>query len=544
MTALTPFDYGLLALCLPLALWLRTWRLKDQGHRYSDEGLYAVRALFQLELLGFIRRNLRALRHGHETLAGIFERLPHGWYARNANYQIHEWAVALAQKLSGRREWSGLLVSAAFGMLIVLCLPLAALGLGGLPAFRLALVLVTVDAVGVYYSRTAFGDTMASFFLLLAAWGVLTSPQEPLALTAAGFALGLCLMSKTQYYFVALGLEVFLTLSLAGGNDLMTWLGGLVLFNLGVALPIVGIEAYGRLLRRWGYDQRTYLELVRHQYFTITKDGDRVEADSGYRSEIPWLRWRWLQMLWQVQGPLYCALLLAAAGNVLWRGEKAGLALLLIGLIPAANWLRLQFCALRYLFAGQVLLLLLIALYLPAGGALAGHPGRFALVALAILAAGLWRLPRYFQQSGHRQALHWLRSRTERLFCTDYYNAQLYFPRACVRYAPNSIDELRMLAGRGFRYWMVDLHATYALWDAQEAVLATVQSRLAPVAEFVDEGTLQRHFWWEYCYSKIVTPKYERCFRVAPATHRTVKIYDLSELPADLRPEPTPGVTP
>jgi len=501
--------------------------LSVQGHRYYDEGLYFIRAIYQYELLAFVAKNFRKLFRGEEDLKDIFSKLRRGWYPRNANYQLHEWLLALTMRCCGQRHSSGLFLSAGFGLLTVVALPLIALQLGGKPAFWLALALVAVDSANVYYSRTAFGDTMAAFFLLLGLYclWLATAGSFPLALLG-GILCCCCLMSKTQYYFLVLAAEACLLVAIVFAAQSWLLLQLAVVFNLGLLLPILLIEGFYRLLKHWGYEQPTYLQLVRHQYFNITKDGDDYEKRSSYRREIPWFRWRWLQMYWSIQNPLYCLLLLVAMSTALLSGEPLAYGLIFVAAVPVFNWLRHEFCALRYLFASHLLLILLMALQV---GPLLPAAWLPALATLIVIVGLFWN-QKYLQPSAHRDAYKYLAARAEKIYSADFYNAQIYFPRDAVHYAPNSLDELRRQHREGFTHMLVDVHATFALSDAQEEVLQQIERQLDPVAEFPDESIICDYFWWEYCFSKLVNKKYERCFRVAQQDYRTVRIYDLAPL--------------
>ncbi len=522
-----------------LGVSLRFHRLLSQGNRYYDEGLYQARALFQFHLLAYVGRHLRGLVTGREDLKDTFSKITEGWYARNANYQLHEWAIALAMKMFGQREWAGRVVSAFFGVLIMLLLPVVAFRLGGPVSFWVALGLVATDAVAVYYSRTGFGDTMASFFLLLAIFflhqGSLLA-AAPVLVFLAGVSASLCLMSKTQYYFLVLGLETWFAALFLTQGELLPVLLLFVFFNLGLGLPILVIELYYRVLKHWGYEFPTYLQLVHHQYFTITKSGDRVEEQTDYRQKIPWFRWRWLQFFLLIENPLVFLLFLLTAVQILRAPTTLGLWFLLLAAIPVCNWLRNQFCALRYLFANSVVLLLAASLFLPKILPLSEPAVLWTLLLVHGIAGASWSW-KYTRPSSRKKLYETARAMgVRKIFSADFYNAQIFFPRQAVRYSPSSLAELRRLYAEGFTHMLVDVHSTFALRDDQEEIVAMVEKNLKPVVELDDEAVREQHFWWEYCYSKIVTPKYERCFRESPEKYSTLRLYDLGPLAAGNSP--------
>ncbi len=177
--------WGVLALALLVGIGLRVWRLDEAGILSVDEGRYYLDALSKYNegrVYGEMVDAALAERRGGAPFL-LEQALPKAYETLGALHPfspklLYNYLAAGVMALRGPSIEASTYIEALFGILMLPAVFLFVRRLAGSGPAALATLFMSVSAYHLYYSRNAYPQTAAAFFVVLAALAHLRGEQH------------------------------------------------------------------------------------------------------------------------------------------------------------------------------------------------------------------------------------------------------------------------------------------------------------------------------------------------------------------------------
>lgn len=352
-----------------------------------------------------------------------------------------------------------------------------------------------------------------------------------LAFFAGGLLFGVVFFSYSGLLFTLMGVTVFSVLALFACYGFVLasqmLLNQVLWFVLGLGILPVLFEFYFRLLKWRGYPYKTFLQFFFHANQTA---GQNITLNDVYAAKKNHniRNWQFIQLFYSLEGAVFTGL---------------------IGLGVIYSFLHLTLFNVLILF--QFFYGIYTWMTFPSGKSSRYFYNQFYFSLPFIIANGLqffpWALQwlilvaafielfinrRWlFSKTAFTKSIQWLEQQgARRVFGVNFYPLNLIFGRANVRYAPNTLEEMRELVAQGYYYWHVDWQTDFAIFDNQLALLEQVESTIEPAYQVKDDFFEHIATYWMYLGEAAVTPAWDRGTSALSTKKREfIKIYDLSE---------------
>ncbi|MFC1888352.1 ArnT family glycosyltransferase [Thermodesulfobacteriota bacterium] len=394
---------------------------------------------------------------------------------------LHSILCALPMFVTGYRWDSGALVSAFTGTLTILAVFFLGRRLYGERIGLIAVLVMSVMGYHLIYSRNAFCEANSLLPIVLAfifyhksrtgegrtgvrdaaltgvLWGTAAAVHDRwLSMILIIWAL------EAHYWFVNRDVPV------------RTRFNRFILFHVGlmavpslIQLPYIVLIVVGKSMLGQLNIQTYFGILAKHfvymQIVALTKGMVMRWSDLA---TYPYL-------FWKLNGPAVTTLMLAGIAVALARRTLSDLILMAWVFIPLAYFDMQVYLAQRYVTITLPAAALLAGrAFTPLIGTTSGEAQRSywkvmaAIAGLAIVASsGLWSATRTMRADyGYPEAVKVIEGLGEGVICTNHVLLRAYIvPMDRVEMSPSSLDELRGLVEKGYRYYLVDY--MYVYWN-------------------------------------------------------------------------------